>query len=73
LSGRARPSIYSKGARRVDKSIFGLGIPILGICYGLQIHGGFSGRKSDRFDLSREYVGFAELLVKKQKVLALTA
>ena len=29
-------SIYSKGAPRVDSGILKLGIPILGICYGLQ-------------------------------------
>ena len=29
-------SIYSKGAPRVDRGILNLGIPILGICYGLQ-------------------------------------
>ncbi|MEQ8216090.1 MAG: GMP synthase (glutamine-hydrolyzing), partial [Smithellaceae bacterium] len=29
-------SIYSTGAPRVDKGIFDLDIPILGICYGLQ-------------------------------------
>ncbi|KUG21788.1 gmp synthase [hydrocarbon metagenome] len=58
-------SIYSKGAPRVDKKIFKLGIPVLGICYGLQymidsLGGQVIGSKK------REY-GFAELLVKKQK------
>ena len=58
-------SIYSKGAPRVDKKIFNLGIPVLGICYGLQymvdsLGGKVIGSKK------REY-GFAELLVKKQK------
>ena len=58
-------SIYSKSAPRVDKKIFDLGIPILGICYGLQymvdsLGGKVIGSKK------REY-GFAELLVKKQK------
>jgi GMP synthase (glutamine-hydrolysing) len=58
-------SIYSQGAPRVDKKIFDLGIPVLGICYGLQymvdsLGGKVIGSKK------REY-GFAELLVKKQK------
>jgi GMP synthase (glutamine-hydrolysing) len=56
-------SIYEKNSPKVDTGIFELGIPVLGICYGLQfmvsVLGGqvLSARK-------REY-GFAELAIKK--------
>ena len=58
-------SIYSKGAPRVDKGIFSLGIPILGICYGMQYMVDSLGGKVIG-SAKREY-GFAELSVKKQK------
>src|SRR4051812_25089754 len=45
-------SVYDKGAPAIDPAIFSLGIPVLGICYGLMllaIHLGgkveFSGRR----------------------------
>jgi GMP synthase (glutamine-hydrolysing) len=57
-------SIYSKGAPRVDTGIFQLGIPVLGICYGLQFMVDALGGKV-LGSTKREY-GFAELLVSKQ-------
>lgn len=60
-------SIYEKQSPKVNKGIFKLGIPILGICYGLQFMVAALGgtvKKSKK----REY-GFAELKVKSAKPL----
>jgi GMP synthase (glutamine-hydrolysing) len=37
-------SVYSKGSPQLDKRILELGIPILGICYGLQLIGKYYGK-----------------------------
>jgi GMP synthase (glutamine-hydrolysing) len=60
-------SIYEKNSPKADNAILNMGIPVLGICYGMhfmmaslggEVHG--AGK--------REY-GFAELVVKKQEGL----
>jgi GMP synthase (glutamine-hydrolysing) len=56
-------SIYEARSPRVDRGIFDLGIPILGICYGLQFMVDALGGKVVGA-AKREY-GFAELVVKK--------
>ena len=56
-------SIYEKKSPRADKKIFNLGIPVLGICYGMQFMiNSLGGRvkKAKR----REY-GYAELNIRK--------
>lgn len=56
-------SIYEKTSPRTDPAIFELGIPVLGICYGMQfmIHAlGGTVQQADK----REY-GFASLTVKR--------
>lgn len=47
-------SVYSKDAPLPDRGIFDLGVPILGICYGVQIFGHFLGGKVER-GTKREY------------------
>lgn len=38
-------SVFGKGALLVDKKIFDLGVPVLGICYGLEVLGHMLGGK----------------------------
>ena len=60
LSGSPH-SAYEPGAPLSDPKIFSLGIPILGICYGLQVMGLQLGGEVDKA-AKREY-GHAELVV----------
>ena len=57
-------SIYEKNSPKCDDSIFNLGIPVLGICYGMQFMINALGGTVKRA-LKREY-GFAELIIKEQ-------
>ncbi len=55
-------SIYEKGSPKIDKAVFDLNIPILGICYGMQFMVDALGGNVKRAK-KREY-GFAELKTK---------
>src|SRR5512136_3287929 len=60
LSGGPQ-SVYGKGAPHPDKGIFELGVPMLGICYGVQLMAHFLGGEVIP-SKEREY-GFAALRV----------
>lgn len=47
-------SVYTEGAPKCDKEIFNLGIPILGICYGMQLMTASLGGEVQKAD-KREY------------------
>ncbi|MFM8470207.1 MAG: glutamine-hydrolyzing GMP synthase, partial [Limisphaerales bacterium] len=47
-------SVYAKDAPLPDKGIFKLGVPILGICYGVQLLAHFNGGQLERGQ-KREY------------------
>ncbi|MFC7372612.1 glutamine-hydrolyzing GMP synthase [Fictibacillus iocasae] len=54
-------SVYAEGAPRCDEAIFELGIPVLGICYGMQLMSHHFGGKVERAN-HREY-GKAEITI----------
>jgi GMP synthase (glutamine-hydrolysing) len=56
-------SVYEEGAPSIDKRIFELGVPILGICYGMQLLSHLLGGKVERAD-KREF-GLAKVVVDK--------
>jgi GMP synthase (glutamine-hydrolysing) len=58
-------SIYEADSPSIDASIFELGIPVLGICYGMHFMVHALGGTIKRAE-KREY-GFAELIVKQAK------
>lgn len=58
-------SIYEPMSPKVDTGIFDLGIPVLGICYGMQFMLDALGGSVTQAD-KREY-GFAELKLKKEE------
>ena len=60
-------SIYEKNSPRVDAGIFDLGIPVLGICYGMHFMVDALGGKVKKSN-KREY-GFAALSAKAEKDL----
>lgn len=60
-------SVYDKGAPTVHKEIFNLGIPILGICYGMQLISHLLGGEVKGSD-KREF-GRSELFVDSNKDL----
>ena len=62
LSGGPQ-SVYAKSAPHPDPEIFKLGVPVLGICYGVQLMGYFLGGKV-ALSKAREY-GHGHLTIKK--------
>jgi GMP synthase (glutamine-hydrolysing) len=62
LSGGAA-SVYDAGAPTVDRRIFELGVPVLGICYGLQLIAHLLGGKVEPAS-AREY-GAARVVIER--------
>ncbi len=54
-------SVYDNDAPRIDREILDLGIPLLGICYGMQLTGMLLGGRVERSE-HREY-GHAKLII----------
>jgi GMP synthase (glutamine-hydrolysing) len=55
-------SVYEPGAPRCDRAVIEMGVPVLGICYGLQLMAYFLGGEVQ--PSSRREYGFAEVDIK---------
>ena len=66
LSGGPQ-SVYETGARLADKELFNLGVPVLGICYGMCVMAQMLGGQVESAD-NREY-GRAEIVIDRPGVL----
>src|SRR4051794_30832067 len=66
LSGGPQ-SVYEDGAPTVDPKVFELGVPILGICYGMQLTCHLLGGKVERAD-KREY-GPAKIEIERAEAI----
>jgi GMP synthase (glutamine-hydrolysing) len=62
-------SVYDKGAPTCDKRIFDLGVPVLGICYGMQLAAHLMGGRVDKAE-HREF-GLASLAIDDHRDLLL--
>jgi GMP synthase (glutamine-hydrolysing) len=60
-------SVYEKGAPRCDPKVFELGVPVLGICYGMQLACQLMGMEVDKAD-HREF-GRASIAIGDRKDL----
>ena len=58
-------SVYDEGVPAPDLEVFKMGIPVLGICYGMQLMAHYLGGKVSR-STKREY-GHAELMIDNDK------
>src|SRR4029077_4246990 len=61
-------SVYEPGAPHCDPKLFDLGIPVLGICYGMQLACHYLGGKVGQTAHTREY-GRATLTVNEANAL----
>src|SRR5579862_9877026 len=62
-------SVYAKNAPRIEKEIFELGIPILGICYGVQLTAFLLGGKVEHQE-RREYGSAVIDIVESNELLS---
>ncbi|MDX1920971.1 MAG: glutamine-hydrolyzing GMP synthase [Candidatus Caenarcaniphilales bacterium] len=62
-------SVYEKGSPEIDPEIFSLGIPVLGICYGMQIMVLANGGKVSPLHMGGGEYGRAKLFIDVQEGL----